>query len=185
MKGFVLCGGASKRMGTDKAFVPFQGVPLAKHMIGVLKQGGCEEVYLVGRNNSLLRLHPKVLFDSEMSVHPLSGIATAMSFVESELLFIAPCDAPGLLNEDVRTLLSQEHPCLGSFAGRPHPLIGVFASAWKDHTLQLVKTGAPATRLASHMMEIPFPDRKGLNVNYPEDLYELSPHDTPWLEDKT
>ena len=45
--GFVLVGGRSSRMGTDKALLPYNGVPLASHIAALLAPA-VDQVYLVG-----------------------------------------------------------------------------------------------------------------------------------------
>ena len=46
--GAVLCGGSSRRMGTDKALLEIDGVPLAERVAGVLEAAGCAPVVFVG-----------------------------------------------------------------------------------------------------------------------------------------
>ena len=73
--GAVLAGGASTRMGTDKAFPP-QGQTLAPRCQS-LTNGGCDPVVLVGKQPGLKhgmdRFGPRI-----RSMHPLSGILHAL-----------------------------------------------------------------------------------------------------------
>jgi molybdopterin-guanine dinucleotide biosynthesis protein A len=46
--GAVLCGGASRRMGRDKALLPLDGLPLAVRVAQALGEAGAAEVVAVG-----------------------------------------------------------------------------------------------------------------------------------------
>lgn len=46
--GYVLCGGASRRMGRDKALVPVDGVPMARRVADALSEAGAGRVVAVG-----------------------------------------------------------------------------------------------------------------------------------------
>ena len=48
LAGAVLVGGRSSRMGTDKALMEVEGVPMAARVATALADGGCEPVVLVG-----------------------------------------------------------------------------------------------------------------------------------------
>ncbi len=48
LTGFVLAGGASSRMGRDKALIEVRGEALAARTHRILCEAGCESVYLVG-----------------------------------------------------------------------------------------------------------------------------------------
>lgn len=46
--GVVLAGGQSSRMGENKALMVYQGRPLVEHMMDLLQQAGCGDVYISG-----------------------------------------------------------------------------------------------------------------------------------------
>ena len=52
--GAVLCGGASRRMGRDKALIAVDGVLMAERVAQALTVGGCGEVVFVGGNAEAL-----------------------------------------------------------------------------------------------------------------------------------
>src|SRR5690606_32897540 len=53
--GAVLTGGASRRMGTDKALLEVDGRPLARRLAEVLAAAGCDPVWCQGGDEPALR----------------------------------------------------------------------------------------------------------------------------------
>ncbi|MBM76426.1 MAG: hypothetical protein CMK59_13555 [Proteobacteria bacterium] len=94
IEGFVLCGGASKRMGKDKALLNFKGMPMALHVANAMLKFGCEKVYLVGKNDRLQHLGLEVVFDSTADHHPLQGVYQALQHSKKPFILVAPCDTP-------------------------------------------------------------------------------------------
>lgn len=83
--GFVLAGGQSSRMGTDKALLPLAGRPLIEHMLSILHEAGLEASLAGARSVELARFAPIVL-DAEQDRGPLAGICAALAAASS-----APC----------------------------------------------------------------------------------------------
>ncbi|MET0580139.1 MAG: NTP transferase domain-containing protein, partial [Ilumatobacteraceae bacterium] len=77
--GAVLTGGSSRRMGTDKAFVEVDGVPMAERVAAALSGGGCSPVSYVGGDVALLaRFGRTVHADRFPGAGPLGGVLTAL-----------------------------------------------------------------------------------------------------------
>lgn len=77
--GYVLCGGASRRMGRDKALVPVDGVPMARRVADALVAAGSRRVVAVGGDASALgRLGLATLPDRWPGEGPLGGLVTAL-----------------------------------------------------------------------------------------------------------
>lgn len=77
--GYVLCGGASRRMGRDKALVPVDGVAMARRVADALVAAGAGRIAAVGGDAAALeRLglvsHP----DRWPGEGPLGGLLTAL-----------------------------------------------------------------------------------------------------------
>src|SRR6266849_386371 len=94
MNGFILAGGRSTRMGSDKALLDWHGRPLLSHMAALLRQA-TNDVQVVGRDP---------LPDHLPGRGPLSGIATALTISSTESNLILPVDLP-LLTKDFLTYL--------------------------------------------------------------------------------
>ena len=78
--GFVLAGGQSSRMGSDKALVEFGGRPLIAHAVGILRTAGLS-VSIAGARAEIrasLESYAPVIPDAEAGRGPLGGICAAL-----------------------------------------------------------------------------------------------------------
>lgn len=92
--GAVLCGGASRRMGRDKALVTVDGVALARRVADALRAGGCARVLAIGGDApALAALGLEPVADRWPGEGPLGGLATALGAATGgDVLVVAPCD---------------------------------------------------------------------------------------------
>ncbi len=116
VQGVVLAGGASRRMGRDKAALPLGGEPLLRRAVGRLRRA-LAEVIVVGAP-ALASLVPdtRVIADDLPGRGPLGGLVTALRAIEeeneggAEWALLVACDMPftqpALLREIARLALS-------------------------------------------------------------------------------
>src|SRR5690606_15766602 len=92
--GAVLCGGASRRMGRDKALIEVDGIALARRVADALRGGGCGRVVAIGGDGpALAALGLEPVPDGWPGEGPLGGLATALGTARgAEALVVAPCD---------------------------------------------------------------------------------------------
>jgi molybdenum cofactor guanylyltransferase len=91
--GAVLCGGASRRMGRDKALVSVDGRALALRVADALRAAGAEPVLGVGGDlAALAALGLAGVPDEEPGAGPLTGILTALAQGAASVTFVAACD---------------------------------------------------------------------------------------------
>ncbi len=83
--GAVLTGGASTRMGTDKATLLVDGTPMAGRVAAALEAAGAVEVARIGGAASDVA-------DDHPGEGPLGGALTALRWCDEQLLVVAPCD---------------------------------------------------------------------------------------------
>jgi molybdopterin-guanine dinucleotide biosynthesis protein A len=77
--GAVLCGGASRRMGTDKALLAVAGRPMALRVADALAAAGAAPVLAVGGDGASLRaLGLATVADERPGEGPLAAVATAL-----------------------------------------------------------------------------------------------------------
>lgn len=109
--GVVLAGGASRRMGHDKAALRIDGEPLVRRAVGRLRRA-LAEVVVVG-SPALASLVPdtRVIADEWPGRGPLGALATALRATDAEWVLLVACDMPflqaPLIREIARLALAQ------------------------------------------------------------------------------
>ena len=111
--GLVLAGGASRRMGCDKAHLPIKGKPLSDIMAETLRAAGCDPVLISG---------PGGIKDIYPGQGPLSGIHAAYDHLgKAEAMVIVPVDMPALSAQSLKALIDAEGEAV-LYAGQSLPL---------------------------------------------------------------
>ena len=104
--GFVLAGGGSKRMGNDKALLPYGGKVLVVHVaLNVLAASG--SVSLIGPPDAYRYLNLPVIPDLYPGFGPVGGVVTALSASTAEWNLIVACDMPGVSAPFLASLLAE------------------------------------------------------------------------------
>lgn len=106
----VLAGGQSRRMGTDKALVPFgpEQIPLAKRVLDRLGSL-TDDLFLVSESRpGYESFHVPIKPDLFPAAGALGGIATAIAGARHQHVFVVACDLP-FVNPSL----------VASFAARP------------------------------------------------------------------
>jgi molybdenum cofactor guanylyltransferase len=100
--GFILAGGASSRMGTDKAFLEFQGQTLLARALSVAGRV-CPSVAVVG-DSARFSGYGTVVEDLYTGCGPLAGIHAALTSSAAELNLMLAVDLP-FVSEDLLSCL--------------------------------------------------------------------------------
>lgn len=101
--GFVLAGGQSRRMGRDKALLPFAGRPLIARAVDILRQAGLTAA-VAGRRNDLAVYAP-IVEDRVQAQGPLGGVCAALEQMEGRWGVFLPVDVPLLPADLIASLL--------------------------------------------------------------------------------
>ncbi len=127
----VLVGGESRRMGRDKALLPFRGRTLVEHIAGEAEAvaGG---VLLIGPVALYGQFGWPVIEDPARGSGPLSGIVTALAGSAAEWTLVVACDMPNLSRQVLGELAA--HALAGSAdavlahsaGGYDEPLLAVY-----------------------------------------------------------
>ena len=128
--GFVLAGGRSRRMGTDKALMTIQGQNMADAMAKKLLIAGCSSVSLIRKEHTMGNFTTKVVWDWFDDYHPLYGLYCAQHYSKTKYVVITPCDLPCLSVQTIQRLLAAPKPVIVA----NQPLLGVFPVSWKNKT---------------------------------------------------
>jgi len=91
----VLTGGASSRMGADKALLALHGHPLATIAAAALVEAGAREVFTVGGDRAGLRAAGlDARADDHPGQGPLGGLLTALRLAGQPVVVVLSCDMP-------------------------------------------------------------------------------------------
>jgi molybdopterin-guanine dinucleotide biosynthesis protein A len=193
--GVVLAGGKSRRYGIDKAFVPFQGLTLIKHVMG--RAAPQVDKLLISANDEARFAHFgfPVLADTITEndggqAGPLAGILAALDWItlhEPQARWLASfsVDTPLLPADMVPRLRAAAEregrvvACSRS-AGRLHPLLALWSPAIRDSLRAALARGERAAhRFAEERgaAVVEFADQPCdpfANINTPDDLARLA-----------
>jgi molybdopterin-guanine dinucleotide biosynthesis protein A len=106
-EGFVLAGGRSSRMGSDKAVVELDGRMLIERAIAILETAGIP-VRIAGAHDESrphLESFAPVIPDSERGLGPLAGVCAALRSTPAEYAVFLPVDVPFMPSSLVEYLL--------------------------------------------------------------------------------
>lgn len=92
MHGLVLAGGMSSRMGTDKALLSLDGVPLVALAVERLRSF-CPVVAIVGNRPDLVSYAP-VIPERRTGFGPVAGLEAGLAATEQEWVLCTPVDVP-------------------------------------------------------------------------------------------
>jgi molybdenum cofactor guanylyltransferase len=92
ISGYVLAGGHSSRMGTDKCLLPLAGKPLIQHAVAKLRRV-CDRVHILSSNSALAAYAPLVP-DIHPGCGPVGGIEAALAHSTTDWSLLIPVDVP-------------------------------------------------------------------------------------------
>ena len=116
--GYVLAGGQSTRMGTDKAMLVKEGRPLLLRAAEILEKTGAA-VAIVGHPDRYTGLGYRVIPDCFPKAGPLGGIHAALNDSECDWNFVLACDMPRV---NLETLLRLHEAALQTEAAAVIPV---------------------------------------------------------------
>ena len=186
----ILSGGASRRMGSPKALLPYQGRPFLEHLIEVTQHPriGVRRVVLgpdaEAISSQIAIAKDEVVLNSEWQRGQLSSIQAAIRSLPSgtEGLMLCPVDHPlvsASLVSDLIEAFDAHHPAvaLPIFEGRRgHPVI--FASRLYEELLQAPEDKGARAVVWAHANEIAevSTEEEGcvLNLNDPQAFHKFT-----------
>ena len=178
----VLAGGASRRMGRDKATLVHDGTTLVERTVNTVA-ARCAPVFVIAApGQALPTLSAEVLRDEERGVGPLLATGRGLRAAAEagrELAFVCAVDLPFLTSEVVDLLAGHAAGLAGvdvvlPWDGREQYLVGIYRTALADRISALTAAGERSMKALIAQVDtqqIVLPEQRALtNVNTPEDL---------------
>lgn len=130
MNAFVLAGGRSSRMGSDKALLELNNRPLIAHALNLLRSV-TPAPRICGSRPGLVTW-ADVIPDNFPDAGPLGGIEAALAASTTDLNLFLPVDLPNLPIEFLRHLIARAEDSnavatIPTLASRPQPLTAIYS----------------------------------------------------------
>ncbi|MEO8664171.1 MAG: NTP transferase domain-containing protein [Ignavibacteria bacterium] len=143
LTGLIICGGQSRRMGSDKSLLDYYGSPHSQYLFQLLEKF-CTQVYLSlnesqSRNTDGTRAH---ITDAEeySDIGPMSALLSAWQKFPSESLLVVGCDYPFVSEGEIKRLIQNRKGLATCFINPGkniyEPLLTVYESAFHSIAMQ-------------------------------------------------
>jgi molybdenum cofactor guanylyltransferase len=181
IKGLVLAGGRSTRMGSDKGTLQYHGKPQREYVADMLENMGIE-AYISCRQEQVEAMNGyKTISDAFVDMGPAGAIMSAFLFDPNAAWVALACDLPLLTVDAVQNLVAQRNASAIATAyrspenenGFPEPLIALWEPKAFPVLLQFLSQGIMCPRKVlinsdTHLINATVPEAL-MNVNTQED----------------
>jgi len=177
---YILCGGKSSRMTSEKGLVKLQEKTFIERITSVLQSKNML-VKLITENENYSELGYEILPDIYNDTGPLAGIQSALADCKKESILILTCDIPLFNTQTLTTLylnaLPEKEVVYAAANGKDHPLVGFY----KKSLLKKLEDALDNNDLKvmnfvkeQNFQKIEIDDARSLsNINTPLELKEL------------
>ncbi|MBK7904736.1 MAG: NTP transferase domain-containing protein [Proteobacteria bacterium] len=185
--GLVLAGGASRRMGQDKAALALHGRPQLDWACDTLARH-CKRVFVsirADQQDDPIRSGRPMIVDVHEGAGPIAGIAAAQAAHPGNAWLVLACDLPFVDDAAISHLVGRRdgRPVVAyasSHDGLPEPLCAIYEPASREGVLAALASGRNCPRkfiVGTGVELIVQPDPTALdNVNTPEELQRARGH---------
>lgn len=142
-EAFILAGGRSARMGSEKGLVEFRGQRMIQCIIHAAEGAGLP-VSLIASDTRYREFGIAVYSDEYPGLGPLGGLYTALRHCKTSELLLLSCDIPLLKSEHLFLLLERHRPGHITAAGDErglHPLCAVYPAGILNEVEERIKAG--------------------------------------------
>ncbi len=156
--GVILAGGASRRMGTDKAGLLLAGRPMIEWVIDALRPA-LPDLVVVGRKGGLAGL-ASIPDEGRGRRGPLAGLVTALRHFRRPIVLVA-VDQPLLRPETVRRLVATGtvHDALIPYEGGiPQVTCARYPAEWLQSATEVDRWGGSLRDLVARNEHLAVPD---------------------------
>lgn len=151
LKGLVLIGGRSIRMGFDKSRINYHGIAQVDYMSGLLSYYGVQ-TYVSGRIEQFAGSKYPVIEDAVTDLGPMNAVLSAFQFDSTSAWLIAACDMPLLSQKSIHQLIESRDPgkmatCFyNGITEMPEPLLSIWEPEAYPFLQKQIKEGNQSLR---------------------------------------
>jgi molybdenum cofactor guanylyltransferase len=143
MTGVILVGGKSRRMGRDKAFIPWEGRPLFERTLDIFNES-FRQVILVGNHEERFADYHLPVISDLYPGSALGGLYTGLYHATTDHIFVAPCDMPYPSRELIRCLCNIRDGYDAIVPRTPQalePLFAIYAKSCLEPMREMLENG--------------------------------------------
>lgn len=179
VKGLVLIGGKSTRMGRNKSELVYYKKPQKEHVKELLESCSLKTFYSVQASSE----KEDEIHDTFLNLGPFGGICSAFQKDPNSAWFVIATDVPFVNNELIQLLLQKRNPSKiattvkGKNKEFPEPLITIYEPKAYGKLLAYLSQGYSCPRkmlINSDVEIIEVDDNLIRNINTPEDYKEAT-----------
>ncbi len=185
VKGLVLIGGKSTRMGTDKADLNYFGKPQKEHIKELLEDSSLETFFSIQPLNSAKDgvKEDNEIHDVFLNLGPFGGICSAFQKNPNTAWLVLATDVPFVNKEIIQLLLKHRDPSKVATAVKgkgkefPEPLITIYEPKAYGKLLQYLAQGYSCPRkmlINSDVKLVEIEDEFIRNINTPDEFEAAS-----------
>jgi molybdopterin-guanine dinucleotide biosynthesis protein A len=180
--GIVLSGGKSRRMGVDKALLPYNGITLLEHVLGIVRAAAGETIVVADvADKYVLKAGTRVVGDLYPDTGPLGGIITGLTYAADEFNLVVACDMPFLQPALLKRLIEAVEgydAAVPEINGRLEPLCAAYNKRATEKLWVMLESGELAVHKAVCTLNIVRIGEEELRCFDPE-LVSFSNWNTP------
>lgn len=183
LRGLILNGGKSIRMGVDKSSLVYHSVPQLQWAFDLLSKF-CSEVFVSCKTGTKLPVDLPTLYDKYDFESPLNGILSALEHDSSTAWITIPVDMPGLTSESLQFLVeNRDANCYATCYRdsdnlKPEPLVTIWEPLAHRPLKQFIEEDQVSPRkflMGANVKLLPSPSKEfHININTADELKKFS-----------
>lgn len=185
VKGLVLSGGKSTRMGIDKGLIKYHGIPQREYLYELLKLV-CHAPYMSVREDQVPEFNDgyDLIIDRNEYKGPYNGLLSAHHHDPEASWLVLACDLPLMDQAALKQLLGERDPKRVATAfttrdsGLPEPLCAIWEAKGLKKSMEYLNSGngsSPRKFLINEDTMLVYPHNEDvlLNANFKEDYEKV------------
>jgi len=165
LSAVIFAGGASRRMGQNKALLPFGGYDtLAQYQYERLKPL-FKKVYISTKNPEFFKFTKDFIIDTRTEFAPTIGLLSSIEQLNEEKFFVLSVDSPFVGEFEIKKLLKSDRKSatVARVDFNVHPLCGVYHSSLKNELEKMIDEN-------HHKLQTLLKNKNATYVDFADDL---------------